>query len=184
MVILCCGFMAAATTNAQTCPSDLVPTNIPWSWGCKNYTMQWPNGNTCLTWICYCYRQVSGKTQIFLSSVGAAAPCPGSGWSAADLNAIYTNARMELLKDNEVAGNCPPCPQGIEVEVVSSFCAKEDVDSGGNPVMTICSGSGYCFQTWRRCCDDLLGGAMVLTLLGSSSSGSSSCAVGCSSVCP
>ncbi len=183
MLMLCCGFMATNSLKAQTCPDDLAPTNIAWSWGCKYYQMQWPNGNTCETWICYCYRQVNGKTQIFLSSVGAAAPCPGTGseWTAQELAIIFANATQELLKDNDVAGPCPPCPAGNETEVLNSFCAKAVQDSGGNWSMQVCSGSGYCLRTWRRCCSST--GEMTITLLGTTTSGSTSCAVGCSAVC-
>lgn len=183
MLMLCCGFMATASVNAQTCPNDLAPTNIPWSWNCAYYSMQWPNGNTCETWICYCYRTVNGKTQIYLSSVGAAAPCPGTGseWTVEELSLIFTNATRVLIEDNNLTGPCPLCPNGLEIEVINSFCAKAVQDSGGNWSMQVCSGSGYCLKTWRKCCD--VHGNMTITLVSTTSSGTTTCAVGCSAVC-
>lgn len=173
IMIVC--FLSVTHTNAQTCPNDIAPTNVPWQTDCRYYQMTWPNGNTCETWICVCYRtiQPGNKKQIYIAGIGYSANCAGDNHTPSELQEIFERASELVLNNNEIMGECPPCGSGTPPQVIDVLvkpCAEEITDSNGNKMMQPCPGLGYCKRTYSRCCDPI-SGVPILTLISAESTG-------------
>lgn len=163
-------FITFSQMNAQNCPTDIFPTNVPWDYGCKYYNVTWPNGNTCETWICYCIRMSGNTKQIHISSIGYDPNCAGQNLSESDFRIIFERAAEAILNDVTVMGPCPPCGPNPP-QVVEFFyrpCAESVQDSNGNWSMQPCQTFGFCKRTYTRCCNPTTG-ETIITLISTTS---------------
>ncbi len=183
IMIVC--FLSVTQSNAQNCPTDIFPTNIPWSYGCKYYNITWPNGNTCETWVCYCVRMSGNTKQIHISGIGYSINCAGDNHSEADLRIIYERAAEVILNDAEVMGACPPCGPNPP-QVVEFFyrpCAEAVQDNEGNWSMVPCQTFGFCKRTYTRCCSPITGETIINLISTTSTNICNSLNPNCKSLC-
>lgn len=165
--------------KCKPCPTDVPPINVPWNSGTYTATLIF-NGQPCVVTICYCYRSTGPNNHdYYIAGVTSASGCGGSE----PIEDLVRQAMDTIFNANPASFPCPPCPTTTMYwqEVQASCWGKEVDPISGEIFWYPCDSRGYCFTSYRVCCDPETG--VRQNTLAWRSFSNYTCETGCNPIC-